>query len=252
MILYKYLTVEKADEWLIGENSILLTPPKYLNDLLEFRVRREPADLEERRSLYEQFQREAPSQLPFEEFDRSITAKAHVDSEPEAMREMLSEAFGVVSLTSDPLNELMWAHYGLNSGIAVGYQSEGVAERDGIRFSFLPIGMAMEVDYSNDMNSLKKDFSDAARQLARKRECWIYEQEWRIVQALPEARPVERDGRTFFALPAKRERVAHVVFGANAEAAFIERIRTWVRDGPARFQKVNINHDSQELELSDI
>ena len=46
MILYKYLTVEKADEWLIGENSILLTPPKYLNDLLEFRVRREPAELE--------------------------------------------------------------------------------------------------------------------------------------------------------------------------------------------------------------
>ncbi len=27
MTLYKYLTVEKADEWLIRENSILLTPP---------------------------------------------------------------------------------------------------------------------------------------------------------------------------------------------------------------------------------
>lgn len=252
MILYKYLTVEKADEWLIGEDSILLTPPKYLNDLLEFRVRREPADLEERRALYQQFQRESPSPLPFEDYDRAITAPEHMESEGGAMREMLSKALGVVSLTSDPMNELMWAHYALNSGIAVGYESEGVAERNGIRFSFLPIGTAMEVDYSNDMNPLKKDFSNAPRQLTRKRECWIYEHEWRIVQGLPQARPVKRDGKTFYALPADRERIAHVVFGANAEAAFIERIRGWLPGGPARFQKVTINHKSHELELSDI
>jgi hypothetical protein len=252
MILYKYLTVEKADEWLIGEDSILLTPPIYLNDLLEFRVRREPADLEERRSLYQQFQQEGPSQLPFEEFDRSITAKAHVDSEPHAMREMLSEAFGVVSLTSDPMNKLMWAHYGLNSGVAVGYQSEALEERSGMKFSFLPIGMAMEVNYTNHTNPLKKDFSDAARLLTTKQECWAYELEWRIIQDLPEAKPVRRDGKTFYALPAKREQIAHVVFGANAEAAFIERVRGWLRDRPARFQKVFISHDSQELELSDI
>lgn len=252
MILYKYLTVKKTDEWLLGENSILLTPPKYLNDLLEFRVRREPPDEEERRALYEQFQRESPRSLPFEEFDRSITAKAHLDSEPHAMREMLSEALGVVSLTSDPMNELMWAHYGINSGIAIGYQSKGIEERDGMKFSFLPIGMAMEVHYCNNLSLLKKDFSDAERQLARKRECWAYELEWRMIQDLPNARPIKRDGKTYYALPAEREQIAHVVFGVNAEAAFIERVRGWLRDTPARLQKVIINHDSHELELSDI
>jgi len=48
MILYKYLAVKNADDWMIGENSILLTPPKYFNDLLEFRIRMEPADPDER------------------------------------------------------------------------------------------------------------------------------------------------------------------------------------------------------------
>ncbi len=252
MILYKYLTVEKADEWLIGENSILLSPPKYLNDLLEFRVRREPADFDERRALYEQFQREAPSPLPFEEFDRAITAKAHVDSEPEAMREMLSEVFGVVSLTSDPLNELMWAHYGLNSGIAVGYRSESVAERDGIRFSFLPIGMAMEVDYSNDMNSLKKDFTDAALRLVTKRKCWAYEDEWRILRQLNEAEIKKRGDKNYYALPACRGEIAHVVFGANADEDFIERMADWLQGSTATVQKLRIDPTSHDLVLTDI
>lgn len=252
MILYKYLTVKKADEWLIGEDSILLTPPKYLNDLLEFRVRREPADLAERRSLYEQFQREKPSPLPFEEFDRSITRKEYMDSEPEEMRRMLSEALGVVSLTSDPLNKLMWAHYGLNNGVAVGYQSADVSEEEDRKCSILPFGIAIEVNFSDDVNPMSKDFDDAARHFTTKRKCWAYEYEWRIVQNLTEAKPINRDGKTYYSLPAKREQIAHVVFGANAEAAFIERVRTWVCDGPAHFQKVCINLDSHEFELLDI
>lgn len=141
MILYKYLTAEKADEWLIGENSILLTPPKYLNDLLEFRIRREPADLPERREMFELFQKETPSALTFEEYDRSITRTEYLDGEPEDMRRMFSETSGVVSLATDPINELMWAHYGQNSGVAIGYQSEEVIELNGLKGRSTPLGV---------------------------------------------------------------------------------------------------------------
>ena len=252
MILYKYITVEKADEWLIGENSILLTPPVYLNDLLEFRVRREPADMTERRAMFVKFQREKPTSLQFEEFDRSITRREYVDREPEDMRRMLSDTYGVVSLTRDPLNELMWAHYGLNKGVAIGYRSDWANEHNGIKVSSLPIGMAMELQYTNEIIAMKKDFSDAARHLTTKRECWAYEREWRIIQELSEAREVQRDQKTFFAIPAKRDQIAHVVFGANAEAAFIERVKRWLGDTTACLQKVMINHESHELEFSDI
>ncbi len=252
MILYKYLTVEKADEWLIGENSILLTPPIYLNDLLEFRIRIEPADVAERRVMFEMFQRESPCNLSFEEYDRAITREDYINNEPEDMRRMFSETSGVVSLTTDPANELMWAHYGLNSGVAIGYRSEAVDVHDGMRFSFLPIGISIEAEYSNEVALLKKDFPDAARQLTRKRKCWNYENEWRIVRKLAEARPINRGDKTFFALPAYGDQIAHVVFEANAEPEFMERIKSWLQKCPARIQKVQINPTSHDLMLSDI
>jgi hypothetical protein len=61
LIFYKYLTFKKADDWLMGRNSILLTPPIHLNNLLKCRIRREPADLEERRALFDEYPRKKPT-----------------------------------------------------------------------------------------------------------------------------------------------------------------------------------------------
>lgn len=252
MILYKYLTVEKTDEWLIGENSILLTPPVYLNDLLEFRVRREPAGLQERRRMFEEFQRESPFRLPFEEFDREMTKSDFLDGEPEDMRRRLSELLGVVSLTENPVNELMWAHYGLNTGVAIGYRSSDVIEQNGMKGRSLPLGLAFEVIYSNDVVSIKKDFSDAARHLATKRVCWTYEKEWRILSSLQEAETVSRGDGSRYVLSAQREQIAHVVFGAKAGLEFIERVDRWLRESPAIRQKVRVDPITHDFVLTEI
>jgi hypothetical protein len=61
-----------------------------------------------------------PLSLSFEDFDRALTSKDYMDGEPDYMQSALSEMLGVVSLTSDPTNKLMSAHYGLNSGVAIG------------------------------------------------------------------------------------------------------------------------------------
>jgi len=252
MILYKYLTVEKATEWLVGENSILLTPPIYLNDLLEFRVRRESADLQERRALFEECQRERPSRVSFEEFDREITKIEFLADEPDDMRRNLSKLFGVVSLTEDPVDELMWAHYGLNTGVAIGYRSPDVIELDGMKCRSLPLGLAFKVKYSNDVASIKKDFSDASRHLTTKRTCWAYEKEWRILNYLQEAKMMSRGSECRYVLPAQREQIAHVVFGANAEPEFIKRVDDWLQDSPAVRQKLRIDPSSHDLVLTEI
>jgi hypothetical protein len=251
MILYKYLTVEKADEWLIGEDSILLTPPIYLNDLLEFRIRREPATPEERREMFIEFQHDNPSSLSFEEFEREITKQEFLDTEAEAMRSMMSKGAGVISLTTNPADELMWAHYGLNRGIAVGYSCQDAMERDGIKGRVTPLGVAVEANYTNQVTPMRKDFSDAARQLSTKRECWRYEHEWRIFGKLADARQVKRDGKTFYCSPAMKEQIAHVVFGVNADQDFIDRTKRWLNGGSALVQKLSINRETHELELSD-
>ena len=252
MILYKYLTVEKADEWLIGEDSILLTPPKYLNDLLEFRVLREPSDVQERRALYDKFQMESPSALTFEQYNSHVTHAEYMINEPASMREGLSQLMGVISLSSDPINELMWAHYGLNKGVAVGYQSVKCLKRDDMSCAFLPIGAAFEVNYTDILIPIIKDFSNSARVLSTKRSCWSYEGEWRIILPLAVAKPITRNTKTYFAMPANPEKVAHLVFGADAETTFIERVRNWASKATLNLQKVSINHGSHELELSDI
>jgi len=253
MILYKYLTVEKADEWLIGDDSILVTPPIYLNDILEFRVRRESADIAEQRKHFDIFQKENPSpQLSFEKYFLHITSKEYVDSEAEYLRNGLSEKSGVVSLTSDPSNELMWAHYGLNSGVAIGYETEEAVESEGLRGRGLPLGLALEVTYDDSVIPMKKDFSDVALRLCTKRKCWAYENEWRILSPLEGVKIKEHDGKKFYALPALREQVAHVVFGANATKGFIERITAWLQPNTPILQKLRIDPDTHNLVLSDI
>jgi hypothetical protein len=253
MILYKYLTVEKADKWLIGENSILLTPPIYLNDLLEFRIRREPADAAEKRALFDLFQKEKPSpHLSFEEYLLHTTSKEYIDGEAEYLRNGLSEMSGVVSLTSDPSSELMWAHYGLNSGVAIGYKAEEPVESNGLRGRGLPLGLALEVTYDDSVIPMKKDFTDAAHRLCTKRKCWAYENEWRILMPLAEAMRKERDGKIFYALPACRDQIAHVVFGVNAGQDFIERMTAWLQGSPATLQKLRIDPTTHDLVLTDI
>lgn len=252
MILYKYLTDVKATEWLVGENSILLTPAIYLNDLLEFRVRRKEADLEERRSMFEEFQKNSPRALTFEQYDLAITRKEFMDSEPESMREGLSEVLGVVSLTSEPANQLMWAHYGLNCGVAIGYRSSDAIVRDGVRGRSLPIGLALEVDYTTAVVPITKDFRNAARVLTTKHSCWAYEKEWRIFGNLSEAKANPRGEKTFYTLPAHREQIANVVFGANAAPDFIGRVSDWLRGTTATFQILQIDPSSHDLVLSDI
>ena len=253
MILYKYLSVKKADEWLIGEDSILLTPPIYLNDLLEFRIRREPADMAETRAEFERFQKEIPSpQLGFEEYFLQTTRKEFIDGEAEHLRNGLSEMSGVVSLTSDPSSELMWAHYGYNSGVAIGYRAEETVESNGLRGRGIPLGLALEVTYDDSVIPMKKDFSDAALRICTKRKCWAYENEWRILLPLKGAASKEQDDKTYHTLPACREQIAHVVFGANAGQDFIERMTAWLQGNPARLQKLRIDPTTHDLVLTDI
>jgi hypothetical protein len=253
MIIYKYLTVEKADEWLIGEDSILLTPPKHLNDLLEFRIRREPADVAEKRALFDQFQKEKPSpNLSFERFLLHTTSKEYIDSEPDYLRNGMSEVIGVVSLTSDPSSELMWAHYGLNSGVAIGYKAEEAEELNGLRGRGLPLGLALEVTYDDSVIPTKKDFTDAALRLCTKRKCWEYENEWRILMPLAGATHKERDDKPYYTLPACREQLAHVIFGADAKTDFIERMIDWLEGCPATIQKLRIDPTTHDLVLTDI
>jgi hypothetical protein len=114
------------------------------------------------------------------------------------------------------------------------------------------MGVPLEVNYSNVVVPIKKDFSDVPRQLTTKRLYWTYEKEWRLVGRLQDAREVKCDNKTFYTLPAEREMIAHVVFGDNASEVFIGRITTGSQGSKAIIQKLKIDPVSHDLVLSEI
>jgi hypothetical protein len=252
VFLYKYLTPEKTSDWLIKENSLMLTPPIYLNDVLEFRVRREPDDAAEVREMFSRFQQEIPTNLTLKEYAASVGSAKFRLEEPEDMQRRLSEKMGVLSLTSDPLNELMWAHYGHNTGVAIGYSADEETERQSITARLSILGVALKVGYTDTATVLKKDFSNALHLLTRKRECWGYENEWRIVRPLAEARIVPREEKTFYALPVEREHISHLVFGVNAKPEFQSEMRAWLGETSAKIQVVIIDPETNSFSLGDI
>ncbi len=90
MILYKYVSFSDVEKIIFG-NSIRFTPVNYLND-------------------------------PFEATSFSFRGLAVTDRlAASAFKERINSRFSVLSLTRQPLNTLMWAHYGLShSGAVIG------------------------------------------------------------------------------------------------------------------------------------
>ncbi|MEM1085026.1 MAG: DUF2971 domain-containing protein [Verrucomicrobiota bacterium] len=251
MILYKYLAPAKARECLIDNDSIWLTPPVYLNDVLEFQVRREAMDEVEARKMFEGFQRIKPSTLEFEDYWERVSSKEFVEKEPGDMQDNLSKVLGVASFTSEPLNELMWSHYAENRGVAIGYEASDETLMDDMAARQLPCGYALRVGYGNSYPVIRKDFSNAVRALAWKRDAWSYEREWRVIGSLQDARPIRFGDKTFYGLPASRDRVAHVVFGINTERVFEEALLAWLGTSSAQVQKVGIDPSNQSFVLID-
>jgi|LakMenEpi03Aug12_release.lakeMendotaPanAssembly.Ray.scaffolds.fasta_scaffold1019667_1 hypothetical protein len=178
MILYKYLTAKKAKKWLIKRNAMLLTPPRFLNDLTEFRIRRVPVDEDEASELF-RFFGGGPAHL---EFTERILDTSFADGEPDFLKARLGESYGIVSFSENALNPLMMAHYCENSGVIIGYESIDEIHMQGLTARFLEWGPLFKVSYDESVgrNVINKDFGNVAQALASKDKHWDYEAEWRF------------------------------------------------------------------------
>jgi hypothetical protein len=244
MVLYKYLTPEKA--MLMLEGKLFLTPAKFLNDPWEFYIRSEKPKEETIRGLFEQFQREySESQsplaipTPFQQlseakryavFHRAVTSDDFRHREPAELREELSSCFGVISLTEDPLSRLMWAHYAqINQGVVVGFNAGEVQAGHGvIARPCPPLGLVIKVRYEDTFEALSQDFSNVAQVFHTKHVDWKYEAEWRIIRLLEDGLAINSDGKTLYFLPLSAACVVRIIFGLSTEPQLKEKIRGWL------------------------
>ncbi|MBP7654141.1 DUF2971 domain-containing protein [Candidatus Dependentiae bacterium] len=89
-----------------------------------------------------------------------------------------NENSGILSLSEDPMNPLMWAHYAeSHKGICIGFKLEGFEDKDKI----------LKVQYSNEIPDIRLgeilyfDGRLSTKLFATKAIDWAYEKEWRIL-----------------------------------------------------------------------
>ena len=165
---------------------------------------------------------------------------------------------GIFSLTEDPLNELMWAHYGENSkGIAIGFsvaENSLLADKDKclkVEYSdelpkFDSNGFILETSfYSNGTNKQKIAFNDSTfkKAISTKSKSWRYEKEWRYVEAESGAYP----------LPSE---ITEINFGLRTDENIQNKYFSLVKNLPnfkeIEFYKIQKIPDSNKLERFEI
>ncbi|MCG2793423.1 MAG: DUF2971 domain-containing protein [Weeksellaceae bacterium] len=165
---------------------------------------------------------------------------------------------GIFSLSEDPLNELMWAHYGENSyGIAIGF-SESADKALGNCEKCLKVNYADELPkfdsngflvetkvYSNGRNSQKIALNDPTfiKAITTKSKSWEYEKEWRYIE--------ENAGT--YPLPGK---ISEIIFGLRIENEMISKYRKLVKTLPnsneIKFFNVEKVKNSNKLGLKEL
>ena len=105
---------------------------------------------------------------------------------PTALSEEWKEKVGILCLSEDPANILMWSHYANNhAGICIGFDTD-----------YKPFSSANPVSYSDERPTA--EFNSApekllSRVLLTKSKHWSYEREWRSIK-----RTIESDELNFY------------------------------------------------------
>lgn len=121
-----------------------------------------------------------------------------------ALAEDWIDALGVLCLTTQKNNLLMWAHYAANhSGVCIGFDSEHA-----------PFSEAKPVEYSEQRPAISSETADdhlVRAALMTKSPHWSYEKEWRAIK-----RPISDDEKEYYKSlitsdPSKADSVAELL-----------------------------------------
>lgn len=149
--------------------------------------------------------------------DMAATRSHHADK--------IDQVGGVLSLTSRPLNLLMWAHYAQShQGFVIEFDPSHAmfvdARQRPVGFDHLgPVVYSQgrpRYDYLSDVNMVDLFFHKSIE--------WKYEKEWRMVRRLQEADEVKPNGAHLFAIPPSA--IKSIIFGCQMGATEKTRLQT--------------------------
>ena len=183
-----------------------------------------------------------------------VMSKDYRESEPDRMRELLSQLWGVVCLTEVPDNVLMWSKY---ADSYQGFVAEFICDWEHTtyvpRFRGTPFGPALKVEYKAKPPVFRRDFGNAASCLSMKTQEWSYEQEWRVIEFLVGADFVEREkGYRFLSFPAAS--LKRIVCGDRMSEPNRAKLLEFVRSNgfeAVQLQTIYLDSINRAIELRD-
>lgn len=242
--LFKYFQNHEDKLERFTNGQVYLTPPKYFNDPWDFLMRAEPPTEEELGSMVPFLH---PGIMP--EFRTRMSTPQSLEEEARVLREQVSEVFGIVCLTQQPLGRLMWAHYGgSHRGFVAEFRCGEVKSESGLPLRDSPFGQAVKVRYQRKP-LLKRDTSNMAELCLTKHSCWKYEQEWRVLWPLSNAeRHPKHQG--YVLRPFKPTDLLRVILGLNSHPNVKSQLRQMLNDNQfehVRKEEVYIDPNSGRL-----
>lgn len=163
---------------------------------------------------------------------------------------VLGKWIGILSLTEDPANPVMWAHYAENhSGFVLEFSQEHkwfqakIAETDEFRH-------LIKVNYVEGAATRYLVELSGYEVFYSKQKVWEYEREWRIIRPLTESTKQDGDCYLFDVPP---DCIQSVIVGTKTPARAIEDLRAILSRNPAlrhvKISLASINRRTQAIEI---
>jgi len=254
-LLYKYLPPRRIDVLL--RKRIRFSPPEDLNDPFESR----PVVHADPRSTEEATLSELGDKDLAEKKARWWDDHAHRVG-TEIVWNRVNELFGVLSLSEDPVQPVMWAHYADNSrGFLIGFDTAHEWFHGEDLDGQLSNGLC-RVQYVRDRPQLlvgpngvthPADFTDAT--ILQKNKSWEFEKEWRCIEVRAGALNAQACGGVSDLFPLPGDAVVEVVLGLNMEAKIRDIISDVLSKGAfprARLREIRMPTETFALEVTDV
>ena len=236
--LFKYLDESKLV--FFEDCLVLLTPPIYLNDPLDFLPKGRIPSEDEILKAWQENERDtvlsSVVHLPTDfalraQQDRLTATRAHLTTTEvvtrygEHYQKAISGIYGIVSLTEAHLSRLMWAHYARShAGFVAEFAAGEETEADGFTRRSCAVGpelFAVKVNYppSFQLPSFSKNAENVLEVCCTKHPLWEYEKEWRIIAPLEKSivyPPISNTGSEvdkWYCLPFDPKNLRRVIFG---------------------------------------
>ncbi len=261
MRLYKYLSPERID--VISSGFIRFTQPALFNDPFEMSPYISAIASEDEindifdtkheaqvKELYFKNNRDFRRKIPLETFKKRFakeellpqikeSAKGRaLDHAKESLSIAMSQAIGILCLTSKADNLLMWAHYAdSHAGLVIEFDGEHPFFKQVFKDPLSPVGL--DEDLSKDYGYLKPVVYDDYRpkitlssvksfdSFLIKSNDWAYEEEWRMLMPTEFANKVVKaeNGADIFLYEIPKAAITKVILGCRASTTLIESIQ---------------------------